>query len=106
VNVKLHPRRSLAMPNRRGYGDSSSPISRLQSAMPKSVTNIPASIRQRLINLAKERNQPFELLLNRYALERLLYRLSITPHRTRFVLMGAMLSISWIDATFRDTRAL
>jgi hypothetical protein len=53
--------------------------------------NMGASVRARLLNLAKERNQPFELLLTRYALERLLYRLTMTKHRERFVLKGAML---------------
>jgi hypothetical protein len=43
-----------------------------------------ASGRARLLKLAKERNQPNDLLLTRYALERLLYRLSATRHRQRF----------------------
>jgi len=46
--------------------------------MRKPVKNIGASIRARLLNLAKERNQPFDLLLTRYTLERLLYRLSLS----------------------------
>lgn len=40
--------------------------------------------------LAREKGQAFDLLLTRYGLERLLYRLSISPHRDRFVLKGAM----------------
>lgn len=43
--------------------------------MRKPLQNVGASVRARLLNLAKERNQPFELLLIRYTLERLLYRL-------------------------------
>jgi hypothetical protein len=43
------------------------------------------------MNLARERGQVFDLLLTRYTLERLLYRLSISQHRNRFVLKGAML---------------
>ncbi len=39
--------------------------------------NIAASVRARLLNLSRERNQPFQLLLTRYVLERLLYRLSL-----------------------------
>jgi hypothetical protein len=35
----------------------------------KPLQNLGASVRARLLNLAKERNQPFELLLNRYTLE-------------------------------------
>jgi hypothetical protein len=58
------------------------------------------------LTLAKERNQPFDLLLTRYALERLLYRLSSGQHRERFVLKGAMLMASWIDDPYRTTRDL
>ena len=66
--------------------------------------NIGASVRQRLLNLAHARGQPMELLLTRYALERLLHRLSISPHRERFVLKGAMLLATWFDEPHRATR--
>ena len=68
--------------------------------------NVSASVRARLLKIAKERNQPFQLLLTRYALERLLYRLSMTEHRERFVLKGAMLTTTWFEAPFRPTRDL
>jgi hypothetical protein len=42
--------------------------------MPDRPRNIGASVRQRLLNLAHARGQPMELLLTRYALERLLHR--------------------------------
>jgi len=74
--------------------------------MRKPVRNIGASVRARLLDLAKERNQPFDLLLTRYVLERLLYRLSTTPHRERFVLKGAMLMTTWFDDPHRPTRDL
>ena len=74
--------------------------------MPKPIKNIGASVRARLLNLAKERNQPFDLLLTRYALERLLYRLSVSKHRERFVLKGAVLMTSWMDDPHRPTRDL
>jgi len=51
-----------------------------------SIQNMGASVRDRLRNIATERQQPFELLLTRYVLERLLFRLSTTRHRDRFVL--------------------
>jgi predicted nucleotidyltransferase component of viral defense system len=51
-------------------------------------------------------NQVFDLVLTRYALERLLYRLSMTRYRERFVLKGAMLITTWFDAPFRPTRDL
>ena len=63
-----------------------------------------ASVRQRLLNLAHARGQPMELLLTRYALERLLYRLSVSPHREGFVLKGAMLLATWFDEPHRATR--
>ena len=65
--------------------------------MRKPLRNIGASIRARLLNLAKERNQPFDLLLTRYVLERLLYRLSLTRYREQFVLKGAILMTTWFD---------
>jgi predicted nucleotidyltransferase component of viral defense system len=65
-----------------------------------------ASVRARLLNLARERGQVFDLLLTRYALERLLYRLSISPHRDRFVLKGAMLVTTWFEDPHRPTRDL
>lgn len=74
--------------------------------MPEPKRNMGASVRARLLNLAKERNQPNDLLLTRYALERLLYRLSTTKHRERFVLKGAMLMTTWFEDPFRPTRDL
>jgi hypothetical protein len=65
--------------------------------MTKRTRDIGASVRTRLMNLARERGQVFDLLLTRYALERLLYRLSISQHRDRFVLKGAMLVTTWFD---------
>jgi hypothetical protein len=74
--------------------------------MRRPVKNIGASIRARFLNLAKERNQPFDLLLTRYTLERLLYRLSISRHRDRFALKGAVLITSGMDDPHRPTRDL
>ena len=74
--------------------------------MPEPKRNMGASVRARLLTLAKERGQPFQLLLTRYALERLLYRLSTTKYRERFVLKGAMLMTTWFETGFRPTRDL
>ncbi len=71
--------------------------------MRKPVRNVGASVRARLLNLAKERNQPFDLLLTRYTLERLLYRLSKSKQRERFVLKGAMLIACWVNDPYRPT---
>jgi len=60
--------------------------------MPKPpIQNMGASVRARLLNISRERNQTFQLVLTYYVLERLLYRLSQTKHRDRFILKGAML---------------
>jgi predicted nucleotidyltransferase component of viral defense system len=60
----------------------------------------------RLFNLARARNQDFQLLLTNYVLERLLYRLSQTHHRERFILKGAMLLTKWFEDPLRPTRDL
>lgn len=74
--------------------------------MSEAIKNMGASVRARLLNLAKQRNQPLQLLLTRYALERLLYRLSKTKHRQHLVLKGAMLLSTWIKTPFRPTQDL
>ena len=67
-------------------------------------TNVAASVRQRLLNLAKECNENFQQILVRYALERLLYRLARSQHADRFVLKGALLFRLWFDLQQRPTR--
>ena len=67
------------------------------------VRNLPASVRQRLMNIADRRAEPFERVLVHYGLERLLYRLSRSEHRDRFVLKGALLFSVWGDAQHRPT---
>jgi predicted nucleotidyltransferase component of viral defense system len=70
------------------------------------IKNVGASVRSRLLNVSKQRRQPFDLLLNNYVLERLLYRLSQTKHRERFILKGAMLLTKWFEDPLRPTRDL
>jgi hypothetical protein len=72
--------------------------------MPDRPRNIGASVRQRLLNLAHASGQPLELLLTRYALERLLHRLSKSPHRDRFVLKGALLLVTSASGHRGDIR--
>ena len=67
-------------------------------------SNLPASILARLLNLAKTRGDDYSLLLNRFALERLLCRLSLSPHGDRFLLKGALLFALWYDEPHRPTR--
>ena len=69
-------------------------------------TNLPASIRQRLLNLSRDRGEDFNLTLTRYGIERLLYRLSQSEHADHFVLKGALLLSLWTGRLQRPTRDL
>ncbi len=68
--------------------------------------NLTASVRQRLMNLARARNEEFGLVLTRYGIERLLYRLSRSKYRGLFVLKGALLFELWTRHPHRPTRDL
>lgn len=68
--------------------------------------NVGASVRAKLLQRARDERTDFQILLTRYALERLLYRLSLSGHRNRFILKGAMLFVTWVEAPFRPTRDL
>jgi hypothetical protein len=63
-----------------------------------------ASVRARLLNIAKVEGSDFNAVLVRYALERFLYRLGVSPHAGRFVLKGALLFTLWYDLPHRPTR--
>jgi hypothetical protein len=73
---------------------------------PKKPRDVGASVRARLLTLARQEGKAFDLLLTRYANERLLHRLSLSPHRSRFVRKGAMLMTTWFDDPHRPTRDL
>ena len=66
--------------------------------------DLAASVRARLLNLAKAEGTDFNQLLIRYALERLLYRLSQSAHADQFLLKGALLFNLWYDMPHRPTR--
>ena len=66
--------------------------------------NLSASILARLLTLAKQRGDDYSLLLNRFAMERLLARVSTSPYAERFLLKGALLFALWYDAPHRPTR--
>ncbi|WP_273821494.1 nucleotidyl transferase AbiEii/AbiGii toxin family protein [Pseudomonas asplenii] len=66
--------------------------------------NIAASVRTRLLNRARATKQDFNLVLTRYAIERLLYRISISKHANQFLLKGALLFDLWFDIPHRPTR--
>jgi len=67
-------------------------------------TNIAASVRQRLSQIAAAQGVDFDAILVRFAIERLLARLSQSPHANRFVLKGAMLFAVWNAFDHRPTR--
>ena len=67
-------------------------------------THLSASVLARLLNLAKQRGDDYNLLLNRFALERLLCRVAASPHADRFLLKGALLFSLWYDQPHRPTR--
>ena len=56
-----------------------------------------ASVRARLLAKAKSGNQDFSLVLTRYGLERMLYRLSVSSSKDNFLLKGALLFDMWLD---------
>lgn len=66
--------------------------------------NVAASVRARLLNRAKEQGMDYNLILTKYALERLLFRLSVSPWGDAFVLKGALLFDLWFDQPHRPTR--
>lgn len=65
---------------------------------------LPASIRQRLLNLSRERRESFQRVLDRFALERFLYRLGRSPYASVLVLKGAFALDVWSPLPTRPTR--
>ena len=74
--------------------------------MAKELKNVGASVRAKLLALSKSNGQTFDLVLTRFALERLLYRLSRSEFSEHFVLKGALLLITWLETPHRPTRDL
>jgi hypothetical protein len=67
-------------------------------------TDLPRSVRERLVALSHRRNEDPNLVLTRYAAERLLYRLGRSAHSGTFLLKGAMLFLTWGGYPHRPTR--
>lgn len=65
------------------------------------IRNFAASVHDRLLALARERGTDFNLMLQRYAAERFLYRLGLSSEVDRFVLKGAALFLVWAGTQFR-----
>lgn len=66
--------------------------------------NLAHSVNVRLKNLAVQKQISFDYILLRYALERFLFRLSVSPHANRFILKGASAFAVWMGDFFRMTR--
>ena len=66
--------------------------------------DLAASVRARLLNIAKAQGADFNQVLVRFALERILYRLSQSAHADHFLLKGALLFTLWYDMPHRTTR--
>ena len=69
----------------------------------KPLSNIAQSVRARLLKLSKETGRPFQELLQLFAMERFLYRLSQSPHRDKLVLKGALMLAVWHSPSSRPT---
>jgi predicted nucleotidyltransferase component of viral defense system len=70
------------------------------------LVNVAASVRQRLSAIQGKTGRDYQGLMVQYALERLLYRLSVSPHRDHFLVKGAMLFTIWNGSPHRMTRDL
>lgn len=66
--------------------------------------NLAASVKARLLTVARRRGEEFQLTLTRFALERLFFRIGKSAHRDKFVLKGAMLFTLWGVEDYRATR--
>lgn len=71
-----------------------------------SAKNIAASVQGRLLNLSRATQRPFQELLQYFAMERFLYRLSKSPHRASFLLKGALMLHVWDAPLARATKDL
>ncbi len=73
---------------------------------PEKGKNTGASVRARLLALAQNKGEDYQLILGRFAIERFLYRLGRSPYRDRFALKGATLFTLWTGQTHRPTKDL
>ena len=71
--------------------------------MAKNIKNTSVSVHDRLRNMAKESSRPFNELLQHFAIERFIYRLSKSPHADRFILKGALMLSVWSGPVSRPT---
>lgn len=72
--------------------------------MSKPEPNLIQSISARLKNKAKEEDEEFNYVLPRYGAERLLYRLSVSEYKDKYILKGGTLFLAWHGKSYRVTR--
>jgi len=66
--------------------------------------NVSASVKDRLLHMARQNGKPFQALLIQYGLERFLYRLSQSPYKERFILKGGFLLVGMGIPQSRTTK--
>lgn len=71
--------------------------------MDKVKKNLDESIYSRLKNVARQRKRPVQEILKYYAMERFLYRLSVSPHQNTFYLKGGLMLMVWNPMSHRAT---
>ena len=69
----------------------------------RNIVNISASIRDKILNKSRRSGRPFLELLQYYAMERSPYRLSISEHKAKFFLKGALMFRAWETLEHRPT---
>ena len=67
------------------------------------VKNLGESVRQKLKNYSLQKKRPFDEILRYYAIERFLYRLSISSYQKIFFLKGGLMLKVWNHADHRAT---
>ena len=72
--------------------------------MKRKTKNIAASVHQRLLNKAKDSGRPFNEVLQYFAIERFICRLSKSPSAERFILKGALMFTAWEAPVSRPTK--
>jgi len=68
------------------------------------VVDTAASVRQRLLNIARDKDRPFNEVLQYFAMERFLYRLGKSDHGRKFILKGALMLVAWEAPLARSTK--
>src|SRR5215213_7253677 len=79
------------------------PCREVRSMTTRPPTNVPASVHQRLLNLARQTNRPFNELLQYFAIQRFLFRFSRSAYAEQFVLKGAQMLQAWDAPLARPT---